>query len=268
VVVDDPSERHAGGWIAACRRGGIPVASLHDLGLGADGADLIVDGSIGARRRRWQGPRQLVGPQYCIVSPDLVGRRGVRGARSAASSVLIALGGGPRTGVALRLGRALTERAADLRVIVAGGFVAEKPASLHARLEWLASPVQLQSAMQEATVVVAGGGLTLYECCAAGTPAVAVSVVPAQRPAVAGFARAGAALDAGALPVTRQRLDEVARLTCELVSDAVARHRLVARGRKVVDGKGLERVCRALRQLLGERRRRSRAMPARGGASR
>ena len=107
VVVDDPGERQAGRWIAACRRRGIPVASVHDLGLGAGGADLIVDGSVGARRRRWQGHRQLLGPQYCIVNPDIVSRRGVRRGRSVLPSVLIALGGGPRTGVAIRLGRAL-----------------------------------------------------------------------------------------------------------------------------------------------------------------
>jgi len=83
---------------------------------------------------------------------------------------------------------------------------------------------------------------------------------------VRGFARAGAALDAGTLPLTRRRIDEVARLTCELVSDAVARRRLAARGREVIDGSGLARVCAALRQLLGERRSSPSAAPSRGGA--
>jgi len=72
----------------------------------------------------------------------------------------------------------MTDLAADLRVVVAGGFVAEQPANLPDRLEWLANPGLFPLAMREATAVVAGGGITLYECCAAGTPAIAVAVVP------------------------------------------------------------------------------------------
>ena len=37
----------------AARRAGVFSISLHDLGLGAEGADLVVDGSVGAPYRQW-----------------------------------------------------------------------------------------------------------------------------------------------------------------------------------------------------------------------
>src|SRR5262245_47514788 len=39
LVVDDPSARDAAEWIAAARRAGIVVASIHDLGIGCLDAD-------------------------------------------------------------------------------------------------------------------------------------------------------------------------------------------------------------------------------------
>jgi spore coat polysaccharide biosynthesis predicted glycosyltransferase SpsG len=267
VVVDDPNETHAARWIDACRRAGILVASLHDLGLGADGADLIVDGSVGAMLRTWRSPRQLLGPRYCLVDPCLARRPQARRSRHRAPHVLIALGGGPRAGVALRLGRTLTKRIAGLRVTVAGGFLARAPGRAAAGLEWLPGTTRFASALRAATLVVTGGGITLYECCAAGTPAVAVSVVPAQRPAIEGFRQAGAVVDAGPLRPTRCRLDEIADLACALMQDGAARRRLAARGRQLVDGRGLERVSKALRRLLEEGRQAARPTQARRGGA-
>jgi len=53
MVVDDPSAAAAGRWVAQARRLGIPVATIHDLGIGYVPADMGIDGSVepGTRMR-------------------------------------------------------------------------------------------------------------------------------------------------------------------------------------------------------------------------
>ena len=46
LVVDDPSRREASRWVASARHHGVPVASIHDRGLGEVASDLVVDGSV------------------------------------------------------------------------------------------------------------------------------------------------------------------------------------------------------------------------------
>ena len=45
VVIDDPIAKDAKRWMAAARRVGALVVTVHDLGIGARGADLVIDGS-------------------------------------------------------------------------------------------------------------------------------------------------------------------------------------------------------------------------------
>src|SRR5262249_52889066 len=107
----------------------------------------------------------------------------------------------------------------------------------------------------QATVGVLAGGLTLYEACAAGLPAVGVSIVAAQRKSVEGLARRGGVVDGGtaygakdvAAPAAR-----LARLTCQLLDMPNARVGLGIQARRLVDGRGVARVAAALRDLQGQ----------------
>ena len=51
LVVDDPIASDARQWIAQARRIGCPVVTVHDLGLGAQDGDLVVDGSVARTAR-------------------------------------------------------------------------------------------------------------------------------------------------------------------------------------------------------------------------
>jgi spore coat polysaccharide biosynthesis predicted glycosyltransferase SpsG len=70
LVVDDPVTANAKRWIAAGRRAGCLVVSVHDLGLGCLDADLVIDGSVtlNARARRGLTP---AGPEFALLDPSL-----------------------------------------------------------------------------------------------------------------------------------------------------------------------------------------------------
>lgn len=247
VVVDDPSAEETRRWVRLARRMGVPVASIHDGdSTGAD-ADLVIDGSV---RSRPDGRRsRLAGPLFAILRPH----RAVAPSRErAAARVLIALGGGVHV---RRLGRAIASAivaaSPNARVHIAAGFV--KPndrAPLPARCRWVSAPAGLAGRLSAASVAVVAGGITLYEACAIGTPAVAVPVVPAQWPAIAAANEAGAVIAVDVQPQHRVQLaSRVGQIVADLLEAPSTRATLACCGRRLVDGHGTRRVVAALRRL-------------------
>jgi spore coat polysaccharide biosynthesis predicted glycosyltransferase SpsG len=179
-------------------------------------------------------------------------RRGAH--RRQPATLLLALGGGTRRGLLARLVRILVGLRPGLRIRIAGGFAGGAAPSSQAGVVWLPPLRGLGTELRRCTAAVLAGGVTLYEACCLGVPAVAVAVVPAQRPTIRAFARRGAVLDGRDLPAgcpnAQARLHRLARQVLALLDDARRRRALARRGRADVDGRGALRVARALRSLV------------------
>jgi len=149
--------------------------------------------------------------------------------------------------------------AAEVRL--AGGWTLRSVRTgLPPRTAWLSSSAVLHRELRTCEVAVVAGGMTLYEAVAVGTPAVAVSIVPAQRPAVRAFSRVGATLDGGLARATptaiRRSARHVAGLVARLLCEAPLRTRIALKGPRLVDGRGAARVASALVELANQARRR------------
>lgn len=258
VVVDDPSSRHGAPWVHAARARGVLVVTIHDLGLGATGADLAIDGSLEAPDRACPAERCRAGPRFAILAPppDQRLRTGTRGKRR---GVLVSLGGGPRSRTALQLVEALRHASATLDISLAPGLTAPSPAMVRrcGRLGvTVVAPDRFGASLRTATVAILAGGTSLYEAAAARTPAVAVAIVDAQRQTLRAFARAGLAHDAGILragssPPTFAR---VAASALALLADGDGRRRMAGRGARAIDGRGATRVAAILAEAIAARR--------------
>ena len=195
LVIDDPSADQAARWVRRARQAGVPVATLHDVGLAYTPSDLAIDGSIAPRT---DAPTlTLAGPTYAALDPSIATARCESPGQR--NDVLIALGGGShvtRWGHAIAAG--ILARRPDTRVRIAAGFTST-PASADPRVTWVSAPYGLVDELRQAQVAVVGGGMTLYEAAALGAPTVAVALVPAQRPTIQGFARRRAVVDGGTL---------------------------------------------------------------------
>jgi spore coat polysaccharide biosynthesis predicted glycosyltransferase SpsG len=264
LVIDDRVASATCRWRSAARTLGIPIVSLHDLGIGPGDADLIVDGSVGAERL-WRnaarGATTLLGPCFAVLNPRTIGARRDPGGARAAQTVVIALGGGPRRDAARHLAVEILRRCPGATVSVAGGFMGNDPEVAGRTVSWI-PPSSLGPSLASATVAVVGGGVTLYEAAALGVPTVSIAVVASQRPTVEAFARSGAAIDGGLLGSGRSRdrvLEAVARQAAGLLRNAVARRRLAGAARKLVDGRGAHRVAGAVRRMLAVGARRAAA---------
>jgi UDP:flavonoid glycosyltransferase YjiC (YdhE family) len=237
------------------RTRGIPVASVHDLGLGAVASDLAIDCSLPQPRTRWPARRILRGARYAVLAP--LPRRPAPAPRRAAPPVIVVgLGGGQHARAGVRLAAAIARACPDADVRASAGFLAGS--TRPPRDVTILAPSRFRAELAAADVVVSGGGVTLYEAAAAGVPAVALAVVPAQRPTVTAFVRAGLAVDAGRLeprggPSRRLTVRVVAQVKA-LLADRRARTRIARRGPRLIDGRGVERVRSALEALYHARR--------------
>jgi spore coat polysaccharide biosynthesis predicted glycosyltransferase SpsG len=244
LVIDDPSGEAAAIWSGAARRAGIPVVSVHDLGTAMCGADLAIDGSlVRLRRSRGQAGRSgrlLAGVRYAILDDTL---RSVNTIRTTASPVLIALGGGPRGGVALRLAHALREARPELPIRVAAGFAGANAIDRNG-ITWLGPQPGLARELAACRAAITGGGMSLYEAVTLRTPVVAWPVVQAQLPTVRAFGRRR--LASVVLPGPRRVERAVRAVLSAIDSRRVAR---ADAGRYGFDGRGVVRVAAAINAL-------------------
>jgi UDP-2,4-diacetamido-2,4,6-trideoxy-beta-L-altropyranose hydrolase len=269
VIVDMPKADAAHGWVAASRTAGACVVGVADNGIGCIDGDLTIDGGAAAARP-WRAG-DLRGPRYAILDPRLLT---ARGRRRRADTVLIALGGGSRQRLANRAATELLQRRAGVRVRIASGFVQTrmpvarettkhtkrtKNAELRRGLRGsdprvvYVAPTTLARELASCSVAIVGGGVTLYEACALGTPSVGVPVVRAQRPAIDACAARGAIVAARARTGVRTAR-AAADLALGLLDSPSSRARLSAAGRQLVDGLGAARIAGLVKRRAGHRR--------------
>lgn len=250
LVVDDPSPRSAASWVRTAQAMGVPVATIHDLGMAYVSSDLSIDGTFqpGVGRNGRFG--DLRGTGFAILDPAVV----VASSSPRPDRVLIALGGGEHARqFAGSLAAAIASRAPQADIRVAAGFVA---AADHPRLpkgRWFFAPDGLSHALADATVVVSAGGVTMYEACAIGRATVGIALTPEQDIALSAAARHGAVIHAGAVGAAGTAT-HVADHVARLIDSASARASLVQAGRRLVDGRGAFRVADWLRELVAFRR--------------
>ena len=103
VVIDDPVAGDAERWTRAAHRAEAIVVTVHDLGLGARGADLAIDGSVTRPSRLTTRGKTLTGTRFAVLDPAIAQTR--TAASGSRPRVLIALGGGPHA----RRARAIAE---------------------------------------------------------------------------------------------------------------------------------------------------------------
>jgi spore coat polysaccharide biosynthesis predicted glycosyltransferase SpsG len=250
LVVDDPSINAVRAWVRRARRVGVPVATLHDLGIAAIESDLLVDGSVQSSRRVDGRCGSLRGSLYTILDPRVRQVR-ERVHRPVPGRILVALGGGSRSETAARLVRAIAARAGNVEIRVAGGFTGGRHRPAMTRGSWIGARDGLAEELSSSSVAVLAGGVTLYEACALGVASVAVALSSAQHVTIRALARRGATVDGGAV-ADEKTLARVAREVARLVSDAAARRRMAMAGQRLIDARGAARVAARLRQLAAE----------------
>lgn len=241
-------ERAAQPW--ACH-----VAALDDEPEREHAVDLLIDQTAGRKTAEYRGrvPAEatiLTGSEYVLLRREITEQTPASrpvGARR----VLVTFGGADGGDLSARAVEALADPrfaaiAAD--VVVGPGYA--NPDRLAGRAaantRILIDPPDLPGLMAAADVAVAGSGTTAWELAYLGVPS--LLIVNSRGAVVDGMVKAGAALRLG----RAEDIDPptIASVLAALIDDADRRTAMSAAGRRLIDGRGAERVADAIEQLV------------------
>src|SRR2546422_523168 len=124
--------------------------------------------------------------------------------------------------------------APDTRFLLGPGPLSDDDAGAQEGVTLHRGLCSLHGLMLRSDLAVTGGGMTVYECLAAGTPVVGVCLADNQRPNIDALSRAGL------IESAEPSLEDAIRY---LATDSALRRRMSGEGRRRVDGSGAERVA-------------------------
>ncbi len=239
------------------RDAGLKLAALDDNGeIGSYVDDLVINqnrhASPALYAQRAGHTRLLLGTEYALLRREFRSWQGLpRTFPALARHVLVTLGVADPLNVTADVIACADRALADTEIVVvvggsnphADGIATETAQLPHCRL--VRDPgSEMARLMAAADLAVCAGGSTMWEMACMGVPFIPIVIADNQRQAAAAMARNGfPAIERAAV------LRELPAAVAVLAADAGRREALSRRGRQLVDGRGAERVCAALREL-------------------
>lgn len=223
---------------------------LDDLGERDAAATIVLNQNAGAEARYGGAYRRckhsLLGLEWFLLGSAWGGVRYAPEARR----LLLTLGGSGGAELMLALMRALRARGGRFfaDVVIPAPIAEARELVLFARdhadcFEVVEGPLPLAPMMARASVVICGGGVTPLEALSLGVVPVILTLAENQVPGSRQLAAMGAARVASA---DRDGVVAAARMALELFDDGPVPLPMVAAGRRLVDGKGGERVVQIM----------------------
>jgi len=212
-------------------------------------ADLVINNNAYADEITYPAADAVCrGPDYCLLRPafrDLPAPKQTQ----PPEQVLLTVGGSDLAGAfedVLEVTAEAVPTETTVESVVGPYF--ETPASPPPGVTFHRVPSNLAELMWNADLAVSGGGQTLYELAACGTPPVAVTLGDDQIRNVEAFEAAGAARGVGrpAAAEFESRLHHELNRLCDAKSE---RRQLAEQCRDLVDGRGASRVARRVEML-------------------
>ena len=232
------------------------VVAIDDIGLDLPDVDLIVNPNVHADPVWYrEGPILATGPKFAPLRREFTeARRRRRTTRERGRRVVVSMGGGDVTRWTERVLWGLGDMAGQVDVMVGPGSRGSirKPDGPEAEIRVHHDPPRPAIHFLEADLAITGGGSTLYETAACGTPSLAISINAAQDVHARRWEELGAIRYLG--PAGELTPGDVRRNTRALLADPARRRRMSRIGRSLVDGQGADRVATMLFKILAHSR--------------
>jgi len=245
--------------MAALAETGVPLVTFDDRGPGRRHADTLINVLVTEPEPESlrPGTRLLEGGPYVVLDPVFAEahREAEKRAIGPLKRIFVAMGGADAAGLTVKVARALCLVPGLEWVEFVCGPAFPHRVELESVLEAAPWPHQIHSTLptllscyRRCDLALVAGGLTMYEVCCTGTPALAVcqpidhQLELAERLAAAGaMATVGCGLEAPVEQITT---------AVRQLADVEIRRQMAARGPTLVDGHGTERVVDALLETI------------------
>jgi UDP-2,4-diacetamido-2,4,6-trideoxy-beta-L-altropyranose hydrolase len=263
VVVD--GYRFGEDYQAALKGAGVKVLFIDDNGhAGHYSADLVLNQNAHAREAfypsREAATRLLLGPRFAMLRREFKSWRGWnREIPAVARRVLVTMGGSDPDNVTERVVQTILGEPSLSATVVVGGSNPHLPklralvAGAQRDMQLVENVSNMPELMANSHVAISGAGTTSLEMCFLGLPALLIVLADNQRPAAEELNRRGVAIDLG--EGAEIQPPTLSPYLTRLVNSQDTRKSMSERGRELVDGRGAERVVRALRTNVLQTRR-------------
>lgn len=250
VVVD--SYHVDADYLERLRAAGLFVVAIDDLARYPFPCQLVVNGGAHAHHLPYRSPsgdtRFLLGPQYALLRPEFWDVA-LRTVRDTVQNILVTLGGADPHSLMPRLLSLLDDLPGNFTVTAIVGPFFENRAKVEGAARSCRRLVRLVDApdsvldlMLEADLAISGGGQTLYELAATGTPTIAIASADNQRRNVRYMKKQGV-VKAIELKEDQRLRNSLAEHVIRLLDDLGRRERMSRVGQRLVDGRGAIRVA-------------------------
>jgi UDP-2,4-diacetamido-2,4,6-trideoxy-beta-L-altropyranose hydrolase len=242
----------------------LKAARLRVLSLDDDGrfdfyaADVILNQNISASSamysKRDQSTRLLLGSEYVLLRPEFLAEPRTREHPPVARKLLVTMGGSDPENVTKKVLLALLQMEASIeaRIVIGSGNPWQGElqvlAAQRSGFQLETSPANMAPLMRWAEIAISGAGSTCWELAYLGLPAIVIVLSRDQVEVARGLADNDVAVSLG----RRANLSEerISQALNSLLSDQGRRCSMSERGRKLVDGRGAERVVAFLQSFL------------------
>jgi UDP-2,4-diacetamido-2,4,6-trideoxy-beta-L-altropyranose hydrolase len=242
-------------YMESLRSFGVRAVNFDDRGPGAELADLLIDANRRPDEAAGVTPWALFGPDYIVLDEAFERAHELpKGVRDEVAELLVLAGGSDPAGLTLKALRAVErlEPAWHTTVVLGHAYRDHAEAAVLAErcrnVDLVVGAEDLAPCMQEADMAVCSGGIAMFEVACVGTPALVGCQVPHEVHNVRLLEERGAVRGLGL--VDQLTVDEIAAALGSLAGNVEMRHAMSEAGKRVVDGRGLDRVVEAIEQCV------------------
>jgi UDP-2,4-diacetamido-2,4,6-trideoxy-beta-L-altropyranose hydrolase len=242
----------------ALKAAGCKILFVDDYGHAAPySADVVLNQNASASAEYYvnRDPRTrlLLGPQYCLLRREFAPWRDwSRDVSAVGRRVLVMMGGSDPenfTALVMQAVAAAEIEALETRIVVGGSnphFESlQRSADRNAeRITIWRSVSQMAELMAWADVAISSAGTTSWELAFMQLPSVLLALVEHQWPVAEVLGASQSAISLGRVSETDER--KIAQALRELLSNGKQRKEMAANGRRLVDGRGVDRVMSVL----------------------
>jgi len=235
----------------------IILMSIDDLAKLHFCSDIVLNQNIGAQNSDYsieKYTKLLLGPEYALLRKKARDKQGLKEIKEIAKNILITLGGTDPDNQTLKIVKALKDIKNNIVVTVIMGphyqyeELLRKEIGVSNQFFLVSDPQDICDLMEKADMAVSAGGSTCYELAYLGVPNIIMVMADNQK-------KIAEELDSYGISINLNWFEDVTEEYIKkagenLIKDRNKREKMSTKGRKLVDGRGVERVVEEITKQI------------------
>ena len=247
-------------WIRCLREKGIFLVGIEGISTRNYYPHMIVNGTIVPEWHiysRKPQTRYFIGPKYLILDRKFIElHREKRIISNNCNKILICMGGSDISNTTLKVINSLRSLKHNLEIALILGPWYKGESILKRKIKDYPHKIKVYRGvrdisrhMMDSDIAITSAGRILYELCATGTPSISIPIVKHQMYTAREMEKQKTTINLG----FRVSQEKIKRTVEMLLNNKDLRKRMSENGKKLIDGRGVERVSRNILKHLGEK---------------